>query len=61
MNVPNLGGPGLSLGSVLLIAAAVLLGVPLLNEFLKSQEARAQQTQPARGQGLNAGRSIWSA
>lgn len=46
MDVPDLGGSGLGLGTLLLIAAAVLLGVPLLNSVMESKERREQEIQP---------------
>lgn len=43
MNVPDLGVRGVSTATLLLIAAVVLLGVPLLTELSKAQKAGAQQ------------------
>lgn len=38
MNVPDLGGKGLSVGTVLLLAAVALLTLPTLNAWLERQQ-----------------------
>jgi len=42
MTIPDLGNKGLDIGSILLIAAAVLIGLPLLGEVMKPAQQGTQ-------------------